>query len=344
MKTPIDSMKKSVLCACPDVPVLLDGFVSVDYDRTVPPELLDELIDHFKVELGTGYTIRIQPRIAYSFLGSFEPDLALTLMNYGFTSVYDAMDFLDWCDYGWLRNASWLSDAKFACANGIPVETFLDAQYTNLQGFHQRHFLKEALDTVSKLDPLRANHELACDIASDRISTVHIEEVGHGLIANCSDSEYLRTALSTIKSNGTYKAETDYTTDDLRAILTKCDGDRQEMIRRLKLLTCFDAKTAMSVKYYGFISNITAGPRPQAQYSSAFILYADSLYGAARKVRSEDDTTPIQQRLTLRLMSPLFEEKVDVDFAAPLIFKGETTDRIIAMHAGVHNVMTEGWL
>jgi hypothetical protein len=128
-----------------------------------------------------------------------------------------------------------------------------------------------------------------------------------------------------------------HTPADLRELLAKC-RDRQDMLRRLKIMDTFDIRTASTVKHLGFLSGFHWN---RASLSAECFIYGDNLFG---ELYAKSNGEPVGHFLSTELIKGLFEGQVDIEFAAPLILKGEKTERIVAMSAGVHTSMTEGWL
>jgi hypothetical protein len=317
--------------------IRIDGYTSLDFEAMFPTGLSAILEDHFGYSTGDNYGIRATPQIIYSFLQVFEADIALILMSYGFGTVKEAMQFLDWSGYGWIGNYENQHTAHFACKNGIDVNDYLDALFAYRQSPQRDDLLLDSLAFLRDCKTAKTRTALACLISSGDVLLSHVEAVGHDLIKDCVDSEYLHKALKELRFSGDKWSEVKHTPADVRELLAKC-RDRQDMLRRLKIMDTFDIRTASAVKHLGFLSGFHWN---RASLSAECFIYGDNLFGA---VRDKSDGEPAGQLLSTELIKGLFDGKVEIEFAAPLIIKGEKTDRIVAMSAGVHTSMTEGWL
>jgi hypothetical protein len=324
-------------CACSQQPIRIDGYTSLDFEEIFPIGLSDALEHHFGYAYSGSYGIHATPHSVYSFLQAFEADIALTLMNYGFGTVKEAMQFLDWSGHGWIGNYENQHSAHFACKNGIDVNDYLDVLFTYRLTHQRDDLLIDSLMFLRDCKTAKTRTSLACLISSGEVLRSHVEAVGYDLIKDCVDSEYLHKALKELRYSGDKWSEVKHTPADVRELLAKC-RDRQDMLRRLKIMDTFDIRTASTVKHLGFLSGFHWN---RASLSSECFIYGDNLFGA---VRDKRDGEPAGQLLSTELIKGLFEGKVDIEFAAPLILKGEKTDRIVAMFAGVHTSMTEGWL
>jgi hypothetical protein len=324
-------------CACSKKPIRIDGYTSLDFEEIFPIGLSDTLEDHFGYASGGSYGIHATPHIIYSFLQAFEADIALTLMNYGFGTVREAIQFLDWSGHGWIENYENEKTAHFACKNGIDVNDYLDVLFTHKQAPQRDNLITDSLVFLRDCTTSKARTSLACLISSGGVLLSHVEAVGYDLIKECVDSEYLHKALKELRYSGDKWSEVKHTPADLRELLAKC-RDRQDMLRRLKIMDTFDIRTASTVKHLGFLSGFHWN---RASLSAECFIYGDNLFG---ELYAKSNGEPVGHFLSTELIKGLFEGQVDIEFAAPLILKGEKTERIVAMSAGVHTSMTEGWL
>lgn len=323
-------------CACSKQPIRIDGYTSLDFE-IFPIGLSETLEDHFGYSSGGSYGIHTTPQNIYSFLQVFEADIALTLMNYGFSTVKEAIQFLDWSGHGWIGNYENQHSAHFACKNGIDVNDYLDVLFAHKEAPQKDDLLMDSLAFLRDCNTAKARTSLAGLISSGDVLLSHVEAVGYDRIKECVDSEYLHKALKGLRYSGDKWSEVTHSPADVREMLNKC-RDRQDMLRRLKIMDTYDISTASTVKHLGFLSGFHWN---RAALSAECFIYGDNLFGA---VRDKSDGEPAGQLLSTELIKGLYEEKVEVEFAAPLILKGEKGDRIVAMYAGVHTAMTEGWL
>lgn len=336
--SPVKKAGSMVSCACSQMPVRIDGYTDVETESWLPAGLYDVLEDHFGFYSDGSYQVSATPQNLYSFFEVFEIDMALTLMNCGLRTVKEATQFLDWTGYGWLANYSNADSVRFACKHGIDVNDFIDVFFShkNYAKTADRN-LSDALNFLSDFETYKSRTALACMIASGEVKLAHVREVGYDLINECVDSELLHKALKRVSDSADEGETLVYTSADLNAMLAKCRG-RQDMLRRLKIMDSYDIRTATSAKHLGFLSNYSWS---RISLSAECFLYADDLFGVLRATSVEEQ---VGQLISTELVKGLCEAKVDLEFAAPLILKGEKVERITAMSAGVHTSMTEGWL
>jgi len=328
----------AVKCGCSAAPVRIDGYAPHDFEQWFPEDLSQALKDHFGHYNDGPYGFSVAPRLVYSFLAAFEPDMALTLLSYGFSSLGEAEVFLSWAGFEWIGNGDNYAETKFACLHGIDVNDYLDVIFNKPSPQGKQHSLvMDALYFLNDCASRFARGTLAALISSDAVKLSHVDEIGYELLDMCIDSEHLHTVLKELyRIDDPWDEGPGYTPAEVRAILEK-SPDRQNMIRRLRLLKRLGPEVALEVNSLGFLFNFHESFIFSLPPES--VIYADKLFS-----RMKQEATPIRDLITNDVVKILSEAKVDLDFAAPLLFKKETPERIAAMFAGVHTSMTEGWL
>lgn len=338
MKTKQESgkFKSAKLCGCSPFPRSFEGYTSAGMLNWFPSDLVGMLTEHFGYAHEGYYSFRAPSHTVYSFLENFEADTAIMLLGYGFKTVAEASDFLHYCGYGYLGSDENADTVRLACTHGVPVDDYLDIHFNQKLSPGESNYMEDALVFLIGLNSDKHSGGIANSISSDQIKLSHVEEIGYDLISQCVDSEYLSKVLTELRHVGE-KFGPDYTTEDVRNLLTKCP-DRQAMIRRLKLMCMFDFKTAFDAVHLAYLTNLVG--RSRYGFSPELLAYADELFGAMKKNSDKN----IGDILTPNVVTPLHEGKVPAGFAAEKLLAGEPVKRIVALSAGVHTSMTEGWL
>lgn len=327
----------SKLCHCSSLMRPFDGYTSADLNTWFPDELHKMLEEHSGYPHTGHYSFNAVPHTVYSFLAEFEVDVALVLLDHGFRSTSGARELLDHCGYGWMVSDDNYSTVKTACKEGIAVDDYLDIHFNHKRTPTNNGFFEDALSFLTFCASDQYTGGIASLIAANEIRLSHVEEIGYELIGKCVDSDYLIKVLKELHDVGAQFGGPGYTTKDVRNLLTKC-GNRQAMIRRLKIMDLFGFKTAFEAVHLGYLSELI-GYKGQG-CSPELVAYADNLFG----VLKADSEKTVGDKIPLKVVSLLCEGNVPAEYAAEKLHAGEAPARIVAMSAGVHTSMTEGWL
>lgn len=327
-------LQRGVTCSCPDSKVSLQGYTSPDTEFWLPLDLSEALEGHFGFFTDGYYSFTAAPSEVYALFANFEIDMALTLMNYGIRSVKEALAILDWIGYGWVSNTKNSASSKFACETGIDVNDFLDAYFaSNDQYGAQNTSFFDSLLFLCECVTFRTKTSLACLIAAGQVRLSDVQEIGFELISECVDSERLHHALKRIKYG-----EEGFTTEAITTLLKK-GGFRRDMLRRLKIMEAFNPVVAIEAKHLGYLSNYDW---TRANCSSKQFAYADELFGMVYGQNNSGKT--VSELISLDLSKALCDADADMSVAAPLIINQEKPEHIVAVSAGIHTAMTDGWL
>jgi hypothetical protein len=332
-----DSLKRKGHCRCSVMSRKYSGYTSPDTALWLPDGLHLRFTEHFKYSHNGDYSFNAAPHTVYSFFAEFDLDIALFLLSYGIQTVGEANEYLSLFGYGWLACGENAHTSKLACLYGISVDDYIDLHIMQKKTVTENTFLKDALTFMHACQSAKRPASAASLISSDQISLKHIEEIGYDLIGHCIDSEHMTAALRDLRHTYGDFDGPGYTTKDLKVLLEKCNNS-QEMIRRLKIMNLFGYKPAFDAVHLGYLSDLLG--YKGYRLSPEQIAYADHLFG----VLKGDSEKAVGSLIPQTVITPLCEANVPAEFAAEKLRAGETTDRIVAMNAGVHTSMTEGWL
>ena len=336
-------IQRGKLCSCSPMQQRFEGYTSVAMAEWFPEGLTEMLAEHFGHQHEGSYFFKAAPRTVYSFLAEFEADTALLLLSYGFKTVADARDFLHYSGYGYMGSDENADTAWLACAHGVAVDNYLDIYDSRKHSLGENRYMEDALIFLTGFTSDKYFGGMASLISADEVRLSHVEEIGYDVITHCVDSEHLTKALKDLRNYeemrkvGTQFEGPGYTTEDVRNLLLKC-GERQAMLRRLKFMDLFGFKTAFNAVHLGYLSSLIG--RSGFGYNAELFTYADELFGVMKKLSDKN----IGDILTADVVAPLHEAKVPSEFAAEKLLAGEPIKRIVALSAGVHTSITEGWL
>lgn len=322
-----------------------------DSDAVRPdPDLADVLADEFEYIMGRGFFFEfsMETKSFYSVLSVVDAWNAPVLIEMGMTTPDSITTFLQRSGLHHLIQDNYAFTAaaeRFSVPAGIYIDIYSAAHASTnprssiLKGVEKYNELQGKKYCLRTLLPL-----MVCGT----ISYEDAEEIGYEVIEENSSISEITVALMKVNEDAdslftVHTKDVGFNVSDIKRALSGLQASRAS---RLKLLMTYGAETTFAINNAIHISKLCSRETiiGRNDLEAEFLLFIDAIITETNRLATEMNTSA-PELAPFTVLRRMLKEGVDPQWVSKY-FMGDEWDEnhIMALHAGIAQPITSGWL
>jgi len=312
-------------------------------DTRVDPDIAYALEESFEYTIGPGYSFEFQmeEKDFYAVLSVIDAHNAPALIELGMRTPEEVLGFLRRHSLNHLiRNNTVLTETAMRLE--LPIEAYFDLYGAGHRRGDAYARITKGMEKFAEMGKKRyCRSTLLALMVSDMVNYEDAEQVGYSLIEEYSKIPEVAAGLIRLKAHD----DEDYTAADIRRVLTE-GTTHLRTEARMKLLLMFGAETAFLINATEEIHQICSYEEMcgRDKISSSLALFMDTIIKETTLLAAESGmTAPLLPPVST--MKRMHSAGVDPVWVSSHLMGDEWDENhIMALHEGITQPLTDGWL